>query len=90
MDTIHVAKINLRKVIDCHANMSPTKSLLFDHYEALSKRFYALKSVVEDLKMKKTLFVAERKRCNERSKCFICRGCYTWRRREFYMEEESN
>ena len=69
---IKVAKLNVRKSIDCYANMHPTKSFLFDHYEGLCKRMVKLKNVLSDLKLKKSVFEAERQRCTKRSENSFC------------------
>ena len=65
------AKTNLRKLIDCKRNLNFTRIELFTHYEAISKRKIILENNEMDLKIKKNVFEAEQKRCEDRCTYFL-------------------
>ena len=68
INLIKIAKTNTRKTIDCHPNDGDKRKDLFDHYEGLCKRMVILKSVYEDLLIKKEVIKKEITRCSQRSK----------------------
>jgi hypothetical protein len=68
MNSIKIAKLNVRKVIDCHPNNDYERKELFEHYEGLCKRMVVLKNVHEDLLIKKGVIEKEITRCIQRSK----------------------
>ena len=68
INLIIIAKTNTRKTIDCHPNDGDKRKDLFDHYEGLCKRMVILKSVYEDLLIKKEVIKKEITRCSQRSK----------------------
>lgn len=67
---IKTVKMNLRTAIECRYNSEHEKSIVFNHYETITKRGVFLANALKDLIAKKNAVAIERLRCQNRSKIF--------------------